>query len=202
MRGIGIYRHDPQPTQRRRFVPIPAQGDQPPRRTIALSMAVILASWPTGLEHPPRQGRRDVVPLTLTYGNQPPRIRPRFSWYSPESQPQQPRKLIAATIVVAEHPTFTRLPAALLISWNAEPNRAQYRRGIAPLALVYGDQPPPYQPSQIRALIRERWEFPPPRHIRRAQFVPIEAVAAGGPFPHYTRRHLTGGFTEMSGGMS
>ncbi len=161
----GIYRHDPPPQQGRRFVPIPDQGDQPPRFSRALFMAAVLASWPTGLEYQP-QRQVPTVPIP-EQGDQPPR-QSRVSalltsWYD-ENYPQQRRPQIAAILpaaTVEEQPPFTRLPDSILAAWELDPPLPRGLKRIAPLTLIYGDEPPRYSPANFFAII-EKWRPPDP----------------------------------------
>lgn len=71
-----IYYDDPPPQQRRLFVPIPAQGNQPPRLNLRLRLPDLLNGWPTGFEYQPYQ-RAVFVPIpTAATVNNP----PRMSW--------------------------------------------------------------------------------------------------------------------------
>jgi hypothetical protein len=52
-----------------------ATGQQPPRYSIAVRMAIVLASWPADLEprlQRPNDQQVKIAPLTLIYGNRPP----------------------------------------------------------------------------------------------------------------------------------
>ena len=115
---MGIYYHAPQPTQAAAHVPIPNQGNQPPRSSI-VRMQVAVGSWPIGYE--PAQYRRNfsrvsIAPLTLVYGNQPP----------------IPSGVNARQI----NNTWPR-------SYEVASYLGNFSRvKIAPLTLVYGNQPP------------------------------------------------------------
>lgn len=78
----------------------------------------------------PQQGPRKIAPLTLTYGQQPPR---------------------KAALAVS---------ALLCIqAWNPpDPQPTQKRVQIAPLTLTYGQQPPPQTTGRLLASIRQQWE--------------------------------------------
>lgn len=126
---MGIFRSDPQPVQLTPHVPASAltTGSQPPRiaSQLAMAMAVVGMAWPQpGEPHPiqPLQGRSQIAPLTLVYGQQPPRI---------DAMPR------------------VQFNTVLRVSWpeDKEPrlqfnNEQPDRRYVAPLTLVYGSQPP------------------------------------------------------------
>lgn len=140
MRYGGIYRRDPQPVQGRRFAPIPAQGDQPPRRGPAmLGMVAVLSCWPTGLEHQPQQRRVQIAPI--------------------------------ASAVVAQHIPPARRQPHVEKPWHS----AQSRRGIAPLTLAYGDQPPF---RATRNLNIEAWRAPHVVQQPRPRYIEPPAVQA------------------------
>src|SRR3990167_5949591 len=188
-----IYRFDPQPTQGQRFVPIPQQGDQPPRRNLALTMALVMASWPTGMEHQPQQ-RFVTVPIPVQ-GDQPPRqSRAVYSpdWYRID-QPQQRRSKIAALIsTAAEQPAFTRPPASILRSWEPEPAVPRILSQIAQLTLAYGDTPPPYSAVNLRVLV-EAWQPPPPLpQQQRRDIAPLTLVYGDlPPIPSRVNQYIT-----------
>ncbi len=144
---MGIFYNPPPPptannagTPPEPHVRIGTQGNQPPRRTTALMMAVVLMSWPQDLEPRlarPNDQRQKIAPLTLTYGRQPP--------------PSGP-------VTVLEY-------AQLVGSWPTDvgpliPRPNDQRQKIAPLTLVYGSPPAP-QPAlsvlELRQLIAP-WE--------------------------------------------
>jgi hypothetical protein len=176
---MGIFYNPPPPptastagTLPEPHVPIGTQGSEPPRRSIALLMVAVLASWPQDLE--PRLGkpnneRTTIAPLTLTYGQQPPLVgtsvpadyelvlaswppdlEPRFSW------PNHVRQTIAPlTLPRGDPPPVVGASAideaVIIASWPldleprlARPNNA--RVSIAPLTLTYGTQPSPQPP--------------------------------------------------------
>lgn len=84
-------------------VAIGTQGSQPPRmaRATAVMMVAVLASWPADLEprlqRPNDTQKTKIAPLTLTYGQQPPR------------QPPMPYPT-TLTQLVASWPTDVRVP--------------------------------------------------------------------------------------------
>jgi hypothetical protein len=176
---MGIFYNPPPPptastagTSPEPHVPIGTQGSEPPRRSIALLMVAVLASWPQDLE--PRLGkpnneRTTIAPLTLTYGQQPPLVgtsvpadyelvlaswpqdlEPRFS------RPNHVRQTIAPlTLPRGDPPPVVGASATdeaiIIASWPLDleprltgPNNA--RVSIAPLTLTYGTQPSPQPP--------------------------------------------------------
>lgn len=126
---MGIFYTPPPPAGRTAVtppephVPIGTQGNPPPRYTTALMLVAVLASWPLDLEprlSRPNDQQQKIAPLTLTYGQQPPRVgtsRPTFA------------ATIAAAWPLDLEPRLSR------------PNDQQQK--IAPLTLPYGAQPPP-----------------------------------------------------------
>ena len=145
---MGIYYHAPQPTQAAARGPIGAQGDQPPRSSI-VRMQVAVGSWPRGYE--PAQYRSNfsrvsIAPLTLVYGDQPPRRserRPDYAWYTPNARVQMPvwSTVWDAPVVVSQVPP-SLWQQQIWRAWNFEQARVQSLANLAPLTLVYGDQPP------------------------------------------------------------
>jgi hypothetical protein len=167
--------------------PIPAQGDQPPRRQvgIVLVMAAVLAAWPPDLEprlHRPNDQRQKIAPLTPIYGQQPPIIgtipttqdaqiigswpfdlEPRLGQPNNRQQSIAPLTLTYGT----SPPIIGTLPVTRTIvgwSWPADleprlgrPNEQQQK--IAPLTLVYGQPPPTIgtQPITEYAQISSAW---------------------------------------------
>jgi hypothetical protein len=116
--------------------PIPAQGTSPPplrQAALAVTMVAVLASWPSDLEprlQRPNAQRTSIAPLTLTYGQQPPR-------YSIAGQMAQ----IAGIWPTDLEPRLTR------------PNEQQQK--IAPLTLAYGNQRinPPLSSAEIAKIV-------------------------------------------------
>src|SRR5574341_1018524 len=164
----GIYRHDPPPVQGRRFVPIPTPGDEPPRRTNALVMALVLASWPTGLEYQPQQTR----PSAATLPQPEPQAAPPKSqstslsvilpsWAPASPQPQAPtRYVVPLTLTYGDEPPRRSYAGlyALLETWRPPPPEPwQLPRKIAPLTLTYGDTPPP-RPIALAMALRQAWD--------------------------------------------
>lgn len=124
--------------------PIPAQGDQPPRRQVAavLAMCVVLASWPSDLEprlQTPNTQQVKIAPLTLTYGSQP-----------------TPTAFLSATelrVIVDSWPGDLE-PR---LTWANVP-----RTTIAPLTLAYGSQPTPTSPLSTTELAQIVSTWPNP----------------------------------------
>lgn len=182
-----IFYPEPPPQQPRRFVPIPVQGDQPPRRTVALMSSLVLASWPTGFEHAPQQRFLNVAPLTLIYGQQPPSqvgmrdpdllysILP-FAWQPPDPLPTIPQRTYDAplSLVYGDQPPFAgslRDPDlySLVVGVNwipPDPPPQRDRRYIVPLTLAYGDQPPVAvgmrDPDNLYSVLPFLWQPPDP----------------------------------------
>lgn len=112
-------------------------------------MQVAVGSWPVGYE--PAQYRRNfsrvsIAPLTLVYGDQPPQRserRPDYTWYTPNARVQMPVRSTAwdATVVVSQVPP-SLWQQQIWRAWNSEQARVQPLANLAPLTLVYGDQPP------------------------------------------------------------
>lgn len=170
---MGVYYQPPQPptasgTPPEPHVPIGTQGSAPPRRTIAVLMLAVLASWPADLEPrlgKPNERQQQIAPLTLTYGQQPARIgtspQTRYetavgSWpldLEPRLDlPNNRRQTIAPlTLRYGDTPPIvggSAITEALIVStWpdTLEPRLGppnQRRQTIAPLTLVYGNPPP------------------------------------------------------------
>ncbi len=163
----GIYRIDPpQPQQAGPFVPIPVQGQQPPfiGQSLAQTMAILVAAWPTGMEPglpQPDFHKARIAPLTLTYGQQPP---PPYgmldedvicwvnrTWQPPDPPPQRDLKRTAPlALVYGDQPPVVSGTADVDIgsqiwtqAWQPPPPQPQQeKKNLAPLTLVYGDQPP------------------------------------------------------------
>jgi len=185
----GIFRNDPPPQQGRRFVPIPAQGNDPPRRSIALGMAVVLASWPTGLEYQP-QRRVPTVPIPAQGQRPPPYstvnlnsvLRP---WWAAAGE-YQPLRTIPTVPIPAQGddpPRFSTANVnAVLRTWlPPDPDPRQLPRTFAPLTLTYGDQPPPLVRREIQ---RYEQEFQQQRQALVAALIPAATVEQ----PSFTRQ--------------
>lgn len=147
---------DPVQLQPRRFVPIPPQGQQPPRRNPASLFAQVLASWPTGLEY------------------QPPRLLP--------SAATLPQPVVAGVV------PFTRLSGSVLSSWLPADPTPQRLTTIAPLTLVYGDQPPRNTGlmadmfAEVLACWPTGYEYQPPRSMPSVATIPPPVVVSYVPF--------------------
>lgn len=131
--------------------PIPAQGDDPPRRQVATAvlLATVVGLWPASTLDPvlgaPNNARVTIAPLTLTYGDQPPRIGVR-----------------------------TRMPAQLFVPPEFVPLPSRLRSVVPRVAAV--DQPPVVGRSSLLAIVRAwiqgwdsqhagttaSWDVPPP----------------------------------------
>lgn len=161
-----IFYSPPAPQQPPPHAPIPAQGDQPPRRSTHLLMACVLASWPTGLEHQAPQ-RAATAPIPQQ-GDQPPRRTNALgmaaalqSWptgceYEPYQLPRRP----AAATPGDQPPRYTTAPLyALLQSWTP-PDPQPTQRLTAPPIRAQGDQPPAPRSTQPPAAWYEQPAFP------------------------------------------
>lgn len=135
----------PEPRQTYPKVLPVTQGAQPkPAGPLGGSVSVLSAIgvWATLAAVPmPTQKPLNVAPLTLVYGQQPPRIDP-----SPKVQ---------ARVVIASWPEAGE---PRLQFKNQQPER----RYIAPLTLTYGQQPPTAGPLSVQemAIARSSWEPP------------------------------------------
>lgn len=122
----------------------------------------------------PQQGPRKIAPLTLIYGDQPPRKAALAlsallciqAWNPPDPAPQQRRLNIAPLTLTygSKPPIQGALPAVdqqiTRMAWETIPQPTQKRVQIAPLTLVYGNQPPiqgPMPPAEL-AIVRGQWE--------------------------------------------
>jgi hypothetical protein len=120
---MGLYFNPPQVVQAAVHAPIAAQGQQPPPfRPIAALMVATSLAWTTP-PPVPVQGPRNLAPLTLIYGQQPPRI--------------------TTTPSAAIRSIWDAQP-----NWNAQ--RAQPVAALA--SLIYGQQPPPSSAARFYAI--------------------------------------------------
>lgn len=152
----GIFRSDPPPVQPVPHVPIPAQGQTPPKGPTQLLVDSIIIKWAWEPPPPmPWQKPLTQAPLTLTYGQQP---------------PKGPTQLLVDSIIV---------------KWSWEPPPPMPRQlplTVAPLTLRYGSQPPlGCQPFTITEnVIYYAWQPPDPQPqntIRKiASFTPTLAT--------------------------
>lgn len=138
-------------------------GNQPPPYSTVVNGKVILGQWETPAPLPTIPQRSYIVVQTLTYGDQPPRLVRQFIPTVDSFIPQQQRSGIASLIPpVSVQPPFTRLPNWIIDSWKQVDQPTFPRNNVAPLALTYGDRPPPlkntiplqadtYFPQQARA---------------------------------------------------
>ena len=144
---MGIFYHAPPPTQAAARVPIPGQGDQPPRSSVVTEMQIV-GGWPHAYETALYQGnfsRIKIAPLTLIYGDQPPPRRPQAARQdqNPDWAVQSAPKAAWNVPVTAEQVPSAPWPLAIWRAWENEVIPARRRDAFAPLTLVYGDQPPP-----------------------------------------------------------
>lgn len=207
-----IYRFDPQPVQRGPGVPIPAQGDQPPRTVAGLALGVIIGCWPTGMEpglpQPNlRYGR--IAPLTLAYGDQPPvtsAVRDidiysqtySTAWQPPDPLPTIPQRNYIAplTLTYGSQPPLTMRDlvnrAATRLAWEPPPPMPVQKGPIAPLTLVYGDNPPVqtgtrdidfYSQAYVQA-----WQPPDPQpQLPNRRYVAPQTLVYGDQPPAFSR---------------
>ena len=159
-----IYRAPPQPVQQIRYVPIPAQGDQPPKRTHHAVMALVLQSWPTGLEHQPQQRHRKVPPLVIAYGDQPPKrtyanlpAAEQRWWEEPEPLPKRLALLPQGVPIVVDNPppNVSAVKLALLRGWW-EPPDPQPQRFVVTVTASFLTPPDPYRPHRADEVCSER----------------------------------------------
>lgn len=177
-----IFYPPPFPSQGRRFVPIPQQVDQPPRRNVAATMALVLASWPTGFEHQAPQ-RASTVPIPQQ-GDQPPRktnhvfARLIDSWTPPDPAPTQ-KSLNIAPLTLAygsqPPPAGEALEAEQAESpWRDWQSYQPYQRRITAPIPAQGDQPPRFAGILADMLIAiQAWTPPDPLPQQRRPTVPI-----------------------------
>jgi len=143
------------------------QVNNPPPRSLAGLNSILQTNW---IPAPPQPQRdpKNIVPLTLVYGNQPPRLKRQPLPIVEPDWPQQRRAVFTAGTVTTVQPPFVR--QVIGQAWDAIEWPMQRRVLIAPLTLVYGDQPPLWAPGALRALIRETWE-PLPDHVQRKELI-------------------------------
>jgi hypothetical protein len=168
---MGIFYNPPPPGNQgpvNSTPPLPhapqATGEsQPPRRQVAaaLAMVAVLASWPADLEprlHPKNASQNKIAPLTLTYGAQPTPTSALSTlelaqlvatWaqtWGTQTAPGSAAWNVPPTLVVLPHvPAQGHIWTASEPPWVAPPRPVT----IAPLALVYGQQPPINPPLSV-----------------------------------------------------
>lgn len=209
----GIYYTDPQPTQRVPTAPIQAQGNQPPfaGQRLAQTMALVLASWPTGMEPglPVVPQRQYIAPLTLKYGQQPPlssgynrvhRTTVFNSWPSTYDQwlPQRDRErkniapLISLIPVPQPAPNMTGFMMQVLASWPADADAGAWvyptrSSQFAPLTLLV--QRVPYVASWQQVVLAS-WQPVELQYQRdRKTFAPL-TITYGQQPPQRDRRSI------------
>lgn len=182
---------DPLPTipQRSYIAPLTlTYGNQPPViGPVSLpDEYAIRGTWepPPPLPTIPQRGY--IVPLTLAYGQQPPRYATRQRWQTEESpQPQRPGTA-AWNVVLITQPPFTPLPMTIIAAWQLEATARQQDRKIAPLTLVYGQQPQPWSTVELTDLVAA-WQpadpQPQPRVGTAAWNVPLIVQPPRSAFP-------------------
>lgn len=162
-------------------------GQQPPRidPMPEVQARVAIASWPEDREprlqfNNQQPERRYVVAQTLKYGSQPPVAGPLTtielniavrSWDSPFQSPPQLEGTAGWNIPVA---AAAQVPfARITVGWPTSDQYGQKSSQIAPLTLVYGDQPPvagALSPAELGTFVRS-WEPPrsePPQLVKIA----------------------------------
>ena len=167
-----VFRFDPPPPPPPLHAPIPAQGDQPPRRTQAMLMACVLASWPTGLEYQPIQRIR-LAPIPAQ-GDQPPRRTQAglyaglIAWLPPDPQPaQRPLTVAPLTLTYGDQPPRRTQAGlyAVLQTWLPPDPQPVQRIRLAPIP-AQGDQPPRRTQAGLYAVL-QTWLPPDPQPVQR-----------------------------------
>lgn len=127
--------------------------------------ASVLAAWQPAAQLP--QASRSVAPLTLVYGNQPPAVRPavpQAAWTPPWVSVTPPLGTAAWNVPLVGFVPFSVPPPSVLAAWQTSPSAPSILRAIAPLVLVYGDQPPLVALQRVlRGVVCGWWEPPFPR---------------------------------------
>lgn len=160
MPALNAFYPAPEPTQRRPTVGIPTGGSQPPRSTPG-AFALVAQWWAKAQIPEPVQGTRVIMPLTLTYGQQPPRIAPMpkvqeqvaRAWWPSDGEPRLvaplPRHesdMVPLTLAYGQQPPlFTGLPLEEMETILLTPSLdwpAQSGPRIVALTLPTGQQPP------------------------------------------------------------
>lgn len=155
----------------------PTVSDNPPivGSITPAEMSVVKQSWEPARPEPPQTVK--VAPLTLVYGQNPPLDGPLSEvelnvlvgqtpgvWWG--AQQASPNASWNVPVVSGFLP-FTRTPQSVLNAWLPPDNSAQSRGPIAPLTLVYGNQP-----STRPALsVQQRTAIDAPRESWSAQSV-------------------------------
>lgn len=192
MANEGIFYQPPAPTQPAPHVPIAPQGQQPPRRTHHAMMAVVLASWPTGLEYQAPQ-RAPTVPIPAQ-GQQPPKKTThllehvvRQSWPTGlEYQAPQRAPTVRIPAQGQQPPRYSpqQYYALVLASWPTGLEYQSPQRAPTVRIPAQGQQPPRWYPQQYFALV-DAWRAPDPAPLQLAESVatlPPPVVAAQVPF--------------------
>lgn len=132
---MGIFYHPPQPTQAAPHVPIPPQGDQPPRKAAAAPSALAWHGAVWTVQRRALSAAWDVPAVQA--GPVPLAARPWVIWdtaWQTNPEPALPRRGIAPlTLVYGDAPPVA-LPAALraaLTQWQDSPNVLPPRPGVA-----------------------------------------------------------------------
>lgn len=158
----------PWPQQGRRYAPIPAQGDQPPKYSVA-GMMQLVSMWQPGPPpiFPPVK-IAPLIPIVITSDNPPPSSLVTFnsiiaSWRPPLPQPFQ--RPITAPIPAQgnQPPRYSPVTLYSLIgSWVPPPPWPQQRLTTSPIASVSPPPPPPFVPNHRQPeAILTAW-IPPP----------------------------------------
>lgn len=187
-----IFYPPPAPVQPAPHVPIPAQGQQPPRRTWALMMSVVMASHPTGLEY---QAPRKVPTVPIpAQGDQPPRysVNPLMqlvrSWDPPDPQPaQKPLKVAPLTLTYGDQPPkyagFLADTLEILRAWDPPPPDPWQLPRRPPIPTP-GSEPPRYAGNLADYLELVRaWDPPDPQPQQRPTTAPIPPPLLSQPPP-------------------
>ncbi len=186
-----IWYPPPEPVQPGPHVPIPAQGQQPPRYSILPMMACVLACTPTGFEYQP-QRKVPTVPIPAQ-GQQPPPYSHvnadtiRRAWEPPDPQPVQLLKSAIPSLTRVDNPPlYMGLLEDMFIcvqSWTPPDPMPTQRVRYVPIP-AQGDQPPKYTgilADEMVAILA--WTPPDPMPYQRGPFAPIPPPIINVPTP-------------------
>lgn len=176
-----IFYPEPFPQQPRRFVPIPAQGDQPPRYS-PRSLYALVESWRPP-DPQPQQRPLTVAPLSLTYGQQPPRYSTAGlnavveTWRPPDPQPQQRRPTVPIPAQGDQPPRYSPVQLYSLVGLWRPPDPQPWQRPVtAPIPTAPPppppDNPPRYTTAALTSLVAS-WRPPDPAPQQRRRLAPI-----------------------------
>lgn len=142
----------------------------------------------------PTQGRRFAPIESVAAADQPP---PRSNvmamvaimvcWQAVSPQPLYQSVLTEEAASVSANPPYKRQPDSIRRAWESYPQPTQKAAGIAPLTLIYGDQPPPFDLT-LRYAIRASWEPPDPQPVQKPIAVAPLTLVYGDQPPPLVRR--------------